>query len=107
MSTLYQNAVAFVYPSKYEGFGLPILEAFVNSCPVILNNASCFPEVGGDAAIYFDMEQVGEMADRVEEIISGGNDIRTYLCQKGLHQASHFSWEDSAKRMKKIYENLS
>ena len=54
ISLFYQNARLFVYPSKYEGFGLPILESFTNECPVICSNTSSFPEVGGDAVSYFD-----------------------------------------------------
>ena len=54
---LYHYAVAFVYPSAYEGFGIPILEAYKADCPVMLNRASCFPEIAGDAAIYFKMKK--------------------------------------------------
>ena len=52
--SLYQHALVFVFPSLYEGFGIPIIEAFANNCPVCLSNTSCFPEVAGEAAIYFD-----------------------------------------------------
>ena len=54
LNNLYSNALVFVYPSLYEGFGMPILEAFANNCPVCLSNTSCFPEIAGDAGVYFD-----------------------------------------------------
>src|SRR5690606_2346406 len=54
LNNMYQKAIMFVYPSLYEGFGLPILEAFSNNCPVAMSDSSCFPEVGGNAVIYFD-----------------------------------------------------
>lgn len=106
LQALYQNAEVFVYPSAYEGFGLPILEAFVNSCPVALNNTSCFPEVGGDAAIYFDIKKRGELADCLEPIITGGNDLRTEMVIKGRNQASLFKWEETSRKLKSVYETL-
>lgn len=106
LQALYQNAVAFVYPSAYEGFGLPILEAFVNGCPVALNNASCFPEVGGDAAIYFDIDNRGDLAEVLEPILTGGEGKRTDMAKKGYQHASKFSWEASAALLKGIYDSL-
>ena len=106
LQALYQNAVAFVYPSAYEGFGLPILEAFVNGCPVALNKASCFPEVGGDAAVYFDIDNRGEMAEVLEPILTGGEGKRADMAEKGCQQASKFSWEASATLLKGIYDSL-
>ena len=53
MCNLYQHATAFIYPSLYEGFGIPILEAYACHCPIAISNTSCFPEIAGDAAIYF------------------------------------------------------
>lgn len=105
MQSLYQNSVAFVYPSAYEGFGMPILEAFVNRCPVLLNNASCFPEIGGDAVLYFDIKNKGEMAEQIEKLLVR-NTLRENLVKKGLEQANRFSWETSAKQLKEIYEKV-
>lgn len=105
LQALYQNAEAFVYPSAYEGFGLPILEAFVNDCPAVLNNASCFPEVGGDAAIYFDVNHRGELADSIESLLMNG-DLRTEMQEKGRKQACHYSWTEAAKGLREIYEQL-
>lgn len=106
LQALYQNAIAFVYPSAYEGFGIPILEAFVCGCPVILNNASCFPEVAGDAAIYFDINKRGDMAERFIELYQASNERRDELIAIGKSRLSLFSWEESAKKLKRIYDNL-
>lgn len=106
LQALYQNAVAFIYPSAYEGFGIPILEAFVCGCPVMLNNASCFPEVGGDAAIYFDIDNRGDLAEALEPILTGGEGKRTDMVKKGYQHASKFSWEASAALLKGIYDSL-
>lgn len=106
LQALYQHAIAFVYPSAYEGFGIPILEAFVNGCPVLLNNASCFPEIGGDAAIYFDIDNRGDLAEALEPILTGGEGKRTDMAKKGYQHASKFSWEASAALLKGIYDSL-
>ena len=63
---MYLNVTSFVHPSAYESFGIPILEAFVNDCPVLLNNARCFPKVGGDAAIYFDINRMSDLVNHIE-----------------------------------------
>lgn len=106
LQALYQNAEAFVYPSAYEGFGLPILEAFVNGCPVVLNNASCFAEVGGEAAVYFDIKQGGEMANCIDLILKGGHCLRVEMQEKGYKQVGLFSWEETAKSLINAYQQL-
>ena len=65
MCNLYQHATAFIYPSLYEGFGLPILEAFTNECPVLLNKKSCFPEIAGEAALYFCLDDFEKIFLRI------------------------------------------
>lgn len=104
--SLYQNAVAFVFPSAYEGFGMPILEAFSCGCPVFLNNASCFPEVGGDAALYFDINRRGELAEQIVSLIQAPQETRDSLISKGKERLKLFSWDKSAKKMKQIYESI-
>lgn len=106
LHALYQNAVAFVYPSAYEGFGLPILEAFVCGCPVFLNNASCFPEVGGDAAIYFDINCRGDLAEHIESFLQVSRQDRVDLIARGRERAKLFSWEGSAKILSYVYNSI-
>ena len=106
LQSLYQNAVVFVYPSAYEGFGMPILEAWSYSCPVMLNNASCFPEVGGDAAIYFDINHRGDLADHIISFYKTSTEDRNALISKGKDRLSHFSWEKSAIQLKQIYKSI-
>lgn len=106
LQALYQNAIAFIYPSAYEGFGMPILEAFACGCPVMLNNASCFPEVGGDAAIYFDINRSGDMAEHFISLYQASQDKQNELIAKGKERLSLFSWEKSTEKLKQIYESL-
>lgn len=106
LQALYQNAIAFVYPSAYEGFGIPILEAFVCGCPMMLNNASCFPEIGGDAAIYFEINRRGDLAEHIEAFLLAPEQDRTDLITRGLKRAELFSWEESARKLKQVYVNL-
>ena len=107
LQSLYQNAVAFVYPSAYEGFGMPILEAFSCECPVMLNNASCFPEVGGDAAIYFDINRRGDLAEHILSFYKTSSYDRNALIIKGKERLKQFSWNKSAQKLKQIYNNLT
>ena len=106
LQALYQNAVAFVYPSAYEGFGIPILEAFVCGCPVFLNNTSCFPEVGGDAAIYFDIKRKGDLAEHIEAFLQAPEQDRADLIARGRNRAKLFSWKESARKLKRVYDNI-
>lgn len=106
LQALYQHAVAFVYPSAYEGFGIPILEAFVNRCPVLLNNASCFPEIGGDAAIYFDINRNGDLAEQVGTFLQTSEQDRKDLIARGRERAKLFSWKESARKLKQVYDSI-
>lgn len=106
LQALYQFAAAFVYPSAYEGFGIPILEAFVNGCPVLLNDASCFPEIGGNAAVYFDINRRGDLAEHIEVLLQSSEQDRAALKANGLKRAKLFSWEESARKLKQIYDNI-
>lgn len=105
--TLYRDAIAFVYPSKYEGFGLPILEAFSQQCPVLLSNASCFPEIAGDAAIYFD--ETNEESDCVEKLrylVEMDTATRMNLVERGRERLKNFSWESSAFQLSEVYSSI-
>ena len=108
MGNLYKNAIAFVFPSLYEGFGMPILEAFANECPVLLNNKSCFPEIGGNAALYFESNSDGcsNLPEIMEEIYSLKAEERRKLIEKGLFRLKHFSWKKSSEMLFDIYKNV-
>src|SRR5258708_9811473 len=70
LPSLYENALCYVLPSLYEGFGLPVLEAMKYDCPVIISNVSSLPEAGGDAALYVDPENVTDIAEKIEKLIT-------------------------------------
>ncbi|MCR5036389.1 MAG: glycosyltransferase family 4 protein [Bacteroidales bacterium] len=107
MANLYYNAVAFVYPSLYEGFGLPILEAFTYNCPVLLTPYSCFPEIAGDAALYFEMkDSKSDFVDVFRQLYTMAEEDRSRLLAKGNERLKRFSWEQSAKKLVDIYERL-
>lgn len=106
MMSLYQNAIAFIYPSLYEGFGIPILEAFANKCPVLLNNKSCFPEIGGDAALYFESDaKESNLCDLLEYIYGAPDTIRRGLVEKGLLRVKGFSWSESSFNLLEVYKS--
>jgi len=94
---LYQNALAFIYPSLYEGFGLPLLEALENACPVISSNAASLPEVGGNAAVYFHPYDIKTLSKHLRYYATRSN-YRMENQQEFLHQAQHFSWHKTAKQ---------
>ena len=104
MPELYANAKAFVYPSLYEGFGIPILEAMACGCPVITSNVSSMPEAGGEAAIYVDPLSVDDISKKLKFVMDSGSTAG--MTKKGLEQVERFSWEKSAQEMIKIYEEL-
>jgi glycosyltransferase involved in cell wall biosynthesis len=100
---LYSKAQAFVFPSLYEGFGIPVLEAFACGCPVLLSNRSSLPEVGGDAARYFDPESVPSLVERLAEVIEDkaiADDMKT----KGINRSKLFSWENTALKTIEAYK---
>jgi glycosyltransferase involved in cell wall biosynthesis len=101
----YKRALAMVFPSYAEGFGFPVLEAFHCKCPVILANASCFPEIAKDAALYFEPKSMTSLREQVYNIIH--NDLlRNNLIQKGLERAKNFSWENSAQQTLDVYKSV-
>lgn len=102
---LYQHAAVFVFPSRYEGFGLPILEAMACGCPVISSNASSLPEVFGDAALSADPSDAGGFTCHMEQVLSDIR-FRQELRRKGLGRASQFSWEQTAREMVKVYAKV-
>lgn len=107
MKNLYANALAFVYPSLYEGFGMPILEAYAYGCPVLLNNKSCFPEIAADAAIYFDsIEGRSNLDEKMAEIYGMSVYERENIIEKGYARLEKFSWKASADKLSKVYDSV-
>lgn len=104
-NALYQNAVAFVFPSLYEGFGIPPLEAMASGCPVVCANAASLPEVAGDAAELVDPLEVESIADGIWRMLSDGAYARE-LREKGYLQAKKYTWEASAKRLTEICREI-
>jgi glycosyltransferase involved in cell wall biosynthesis len=96
LPTLYRCATCFAMPSLYEGFGLPVLEAMACGTPLMVSNASSLPEVGGDAALYFDPQSVDDMAEAMEKLITD-SELREDMVRRGLERARQFSWEDCAR----------
>lgn len=105
LSNYYRNAVALIYPSLYEGFGIPILEAMELSCPVICANTSSVPEVAGDAAVYFDPSNQSSIRSVLEDTLFNRHlldDLKT----RGLLQQSLFSWDRCANETIAVYTSL-
>ena len=105
LKNLYKNARAFVFPSLYEGFGLPVLEAFSCRCPVIVNNSSSLPEIGGDGAIYFEQGDSKSIICAVETVLFNEK-YREDLIKKGSERLKFFSWNKTAISTKKVYDSL-
>lgn len=107
MSNLYRNAECFIYPSLYEGFGLPILEAYAECCPVLLNYKSCFPEIAKDAAVFFNMDQNTSNLNQVlEEFIFGNSIDKNSLLNKQTNRLQQFKWDKSAQQLENIYKSI-
>ena len=96
LPALYSSAKVFVFPSFYEGFGLPVLEALACGTPCIISSTSSLPEVGGDAALYFDPNSLNELVEKME-LIYNNEELRIDLSEKAIKQASKFSLEKFAK----------
>ncbi|HZD36367.1 MAG TPA: glycosyltransferase family 1 protein [Nitrososphaeraceae archaeon] len=105
LNALYSKAALFIYPSLFEGFGLPILEAMASGCPVVTSNLSSLPEVAGDAALLVDPHNIKEITAAIEAICkdqSFANELR----RKGRERAKLFSWKKCAEKTSAIYGNL-
>lgn len=104
LATLYSNALVFIFPSLYEGFGIPALEAMNCDCPIALSNVSSLPEIGGDAAIYFDPNDSSDIKRAISKVIY--DDIfRSELIKKGKERRKEFYWQKTAIETKKLYES--
>lgn len=103
---LYNLAEVFVFPSLYEGFGLPILEAMACGTPVITSNRSSLPEVAGDAAILVNPEDEDELAEAIMRLITNDS-LRESLRKKGLERAKLFTWEGTARKTLKLFKEVT
>lgn len=104
-SIIYNMASLFVFPSLYEGFGIPVLEAMASSVPVITSNVSSLPEVAGDAAILVEPKDIKSIAQYMDKVLVD-KELRNNLIKKGHEQAKKFTWESSAKKLVNIYRDL-
>jgi glycosyltransferase involved in cell wall biosynthesis len=100
---LYENCSAYVFPSLSEGFGLPGLEAMMHGAPVVASNATCLPEIYGDAAHYFDPENAQAIADAINEVLTD-KDLRAELIGRGRAQAKKYSWRRMAEQTLDVYK---
>jgi glycosyltransferase involved in cell wall biosynthesis len=106
LRVFYATAELFVFPSLYEGFGLPPLEAMAQGTPVVCSNTSSLPEVVGDAAILVNPENSFEIMHAVKRVLLD-RDLRQSLCQRGHERASDFSWKRSAQQLLEVYDRVS
>ena len=99
------NAIALVFPSLYEGFGLPILEAMHCGCPVIVSNTSSCPEVAGEAALYIDPRNADSIRSSLSRLLES-EALRTELREKGREQEKKYSWKKVAEQTFEVYKTV-
>ncbi|MEM9435148.1 MAG: glycosyltransferase family 1 protein [Pseudomonadota bacterium] len=104
LRALYANAVAFVFPSVYEGFGVPPLEALTLGCPVVSSDSSAMPEILGDAVHFFKCGDVADCAERMQDALTLSPNEKYKMCEKGVARAALYSWKASAKKLAKVLE---
>jgi glycosyltransferase involved in cell wall biosynthesis len=102
---LYENAEAYVLPALSEGFGLPGLEAMVHGCPLVSSDATCLPEVYGDAAIYFNPEDINDMAEKTKAVL-GDKTLQKQLIKNGNEQVKKYSWRRMSEQTLEVYKEV-
>lgn len=105
LEILYQEARAYVFPSLYEGFGLPPLEAMSKGCPVLSSDRSSLPEILADAALYFNPEDEDELLSKINRLLSD-TDLRNDLIARGREQVKKYSWWQCARDTLSVYQNI-
>ena len=105
LPALLRNAALFAFPSLYEGFGLPVLEAMACGVPVVCSNASSLPEVAGDAALTIDPLDTDGLAEAMSRVLADA-DLRQEMIDRGLAQAARFTWEKAARQLLGLFEAL-
>lgn len=106
LQLLYRQAVAFIFPTMYEGFGIPVLEAFACDCPCIVSNLSSLPEVAGNAALYINPTEPDSISTAVEQILHDSQ-LRQTLVERGREQLTHFSWQRTVNETLDFYKTLA
>ena len=104
LKSIYSQALVFIFPSEYEGFGIPVLEAMSSGCPTVLSNTSSFPEVGGEAASYFELGDYYDLSEKIKSLISD-KEIRKEKVNAGLEQAKKFSWELTTSHCYRVFKS--
>ena len=103
LDTLFRNSTAFVWPTLYEGFGLPPLEAMSKGAPVVSSNQECMKEVLSDSAYYFNGKDVIDMAGAIKKVLND-EELRNGLIKKGYERITHYSWKRMAQQTIEIYK---
>lgn len=105
MGQFYKNAECFVFPSMYEGFGIPVLESMACGCPIVLTNNSSFPEVAGEAGIFYELNNKTDLKSKIEWVLNH-EDVRKEFSRKGLQQVQKFNWREAAMECYGLYINV-
>jgi len=103
LASLYARATIFVYPSTYEGFGFPPLEAMACKTPVIVSNAASLPEICGDAALYCDPFDIESIAEKIIQLLDDRS-LQEQLCQKGIERVKEFTWQKAATELMQVFD---
>jgi glycosyltransferase involved in cell wall biosynthesis len=106
LAALYRLATVFVFPSLYEGFGLPPLEAMASGTPVVTSNLSSLPEVVGEAAVLIDPYDPASIADGIRRALTDA-DLRQTLVEAGLARVKAYSWDTSVRRVREVYGEVA
>ncbi|WP_350304135.1 glycosyltransferase family 4 protein [Photorhabdus viridis] len=106
LPSLYRGALGLLFPSLYEGFGLPILEAMACGIPVLTSNITSLPEVAGDAALLVDPYSVDDIAHGINQLVIN-KDLRTMLVERGITRAKMFTWDKVAERVQQVLEQVA
>ncbi len=103
LSSIYSNALCFIFPSEYEGFGIPVLESMSNKCPIILPKHSSFPEVAGEAGIFYELNNAKDLEEKIKYTIEN-KEFREEHIRLGLEQVKKFSWDEAALQCLETYK---
>lgn len=105
LASAYKNALCFVFPSLYEGFGMPALEAFSYGCPAIISNTSSMPEVGGEAAVYIIPDNPEDITKKISDVIYN-EELKQRMIEMGYEQLDMFSWDKTVTKTVECYKKI-